>query len=79
MSKLIQASVDVTAEQGWPMFFFYQKKRRVERIFDFWREQGRWWQQEQELHIFKVVADGSLFELHYLPQSAAWQLYRIYD
>ena len=79
MSKLIQVSINVAFERGRPTSFFYHRERTVERIYDHWREQGRWWHQEQEMHIFKVVSEGSLFELHYVPPLEQWILYRIYD
>ena len=79
MSKIINQSIHVEVRNGLPTGFFYHQFRRIERIQDFWREQGRWWMQENELHVFRVTTQGSLYELHHVPLQEQWLLYRIFD
>ncbi len=79
MTKLVQTTVDVGTEQLKPRWFFFQRRRPVDSIQEYWREKGRWWKQEPELHVYRVVSEGTLFELHYFPDTAQWVLHRMYD
>lgn len=79
MSKLIRKPITVVTKTGMPASFFYRFSRPVEAVQDHWREQGRWWSQEEELHVYKVVSQNTFFELHHRPHSDQWILYRIYE
>jgi hypothetical protein len=48
-------------------------------IAEYWRESGQWWLGEPELHIYQVIAEATLFELHHCPLKSRWILYKIYD
>lgn len=61
-----------------PYTFYYRHHRYyVKEVREYWRESGQWWLGEKELHIYQVIADNGLFELHYLQN--CWVLYKIYD
>ncbi|HOB09175.1 MAG: hypothetical protein WAP20_10375 [Limnochordia bacterium] len=59
--------------------FVYHKPYQIESIKDRWREAGQWWLGEQELHVYQVIAAGTLFELHYYPAQSRWILHKIHD
>lgn len=65
---------------GLPASFIYQKQNyKIEEIYDQWRECGQWWLNEEELHVFRVLANSKNFELHHYTQNDYWILYKIAD
>lgn len=65
-------------EQGNPMMF--QDKdtiHRVQKVIGSWKEQGRWWEREEQRDTYRVVTDEGVYELEY--QNKQWTIYRIFD
>ncbi|NLY11739.1 MAG: hypothetical protein GX020_08675 [Firmicutes bacterium] len=79
MSKFVNKPVRVIAKNGIPEQFYYHKEYRVEGIQEQWRESGQWWLEESPIHIYRVIAAKSVFELHFFPKTNQWLLYRIED
>lgn len=79
MSKFIQQIIKVQAKQGIPERLYFHDWQQVESIIDHWREIGQWWLGEQKLDVFRINTPQGVYELHYLPETNQWMLYRIED
>lgn len=62
---------------------FMWKKRLVivQRVIDYWRDIGEWWQNEPELWFWRVQSQGEqgVYELAWEPGKNQWWLYYVYD
>jgi len=77
MSKLVNQPVEVVLENGFPRRFFFHKSFLIHHIQEYWREAGQWWLGETERFVYQVVTDYGVSELHYLPSTDSWILYRL--
>ncbi len=62
-----------------PNSFCYRRLYLIEKIYEHWRETGQWWLGETELHVYQVIAESNLFEIHFKTDERNWILYKIYD
>lgn len=81
MSRLIDRPVRVrTGRDGEPSSFSYRGRvYRVEAVLDRWEEVGEWWEAPVERTVYRVLAEGGVFELEWRRPEHRWYLYRAYD
>jgi hypothetical protein len=82
VARIINKPADVvTGPGGRPVAFKWTGGRyRVTEVLDFWREAGRWWEQEPETETWRVRSStGGIFELTHVPSTRQWKLYKAYD
>ena len=79
MSKLINQPVKLVKENGFPVYFYFQRLYYIQYILQHWREVGQWWLGEPELFIYQVSTQLCWCEFHYLPSQKQWILYRLAD
>jgi hypothetical protein len=66
-------------EQQRPAAFRLGRRRlEVQRVLDEWEEAGCWWRGEEPRRVYRVLAEGAIYELHHL-SSSGWELQRVYD
>jgi hypothetical protein len=82
MPRQINQVITVTLVQDRPATFTWRRSRyTVAEVLDRWDEIGRWWEQEAELVVWRVMTpDGGVFELAMKrTQPPEWRLMAIYD
>jgi hypothetical protein len=82
VARIVNKPADVaTGPGGNPVAFRWAGGRyRVREVLDFWRETGRWWEQEAETETWRVdTIEGGVFELVRTPSTGTWKLYKAYD
>lgn len=83
MTRLVNRPAEVTVGPGGVPISFRSGRgawQKVEQVLDSWSETGRWWEQEEEQHSYRVVtAAGGVFELTWYPIQKRWCLYKAYD
>lgn len=82
MTRIINRPAEVTMGPGGaPVSFRFERARHLIRaVLDSWSETGRWWEQETELHTYRVATqDGGIFELTWSSARRRWHLYKSYD
>jgi hypothetical protein len=88
MPRQINQVITVTLVQGpqvselRPATFTWRRSRYiVADVLDRWHEIGRWWEQEAELVVWRVMTrDQGVFELAMArKQPPEWRLMAIYD
>ena len=79
MSRLVERPVTVVAKDGVPCTVVDRgEQRRVSVVIDSWDEVGKWWENELEHHVFRVVmVDGAVLDLDHTGDT--WMIYRVWD
>ena len=79
MSRLVERPVKVVVKDGVPyMVVDRDVQRKVSVVIDSWDEVGKWWEDEPEHHVFRVVmVDGAVFDLDH--SADEWMVYRVLD
>lgn len=79
MSKLINQPIELKSKDDFPISFYFGRDFTIKYILKHWREGGQWWLDEPELFIYEVSTDHCRCELHFLPSTEQWILYRLAD
>lgn len=80
---IVDSPIQVATDpSGRPRAFRWRGRTyRVDVILDEWEGMGKWWNEDppEERSIFRVRAEGGVYELDYRRSQGRWYLYRIYD
>ena len=79
MSRLVERPVKVVVKDGVPVIVVDRgEQRKVSVIIGAWDEVGKWWEDEPEHHVFRVViVDGVVLDLDHTGDT--WMSYRVLD
>ena len=78
MSRLVERPIKVVAKDGVPHIVVDRgEQRKVSVVIDSC-EVGKWWENEPEHHVFRVVmVDGAVLDLDH--SGDEWMIYRVLD
>lgn len=79
MSKLINQPVEPELAGSFPVSFSFGQNFIIKYILKHWREAGEWWLDQPELFVYEVMTNHCRCELHFLPATGKWILYRLAD
>mgnify|MGYP007112382520 CR=1 FL=1 len=79
VSKLINQPIELERSGDFPLSFSFGQNFTIKYILKHWREAGQWWTGEPELFVYEVSTNRCRCELHFLPDTGKWILYRLAD